>query len=169
MRCRGLWGCTNEYNIFWAARVRVERIFLGGLHQREWDVSRCADFMRSSGYFVPVLGGCCIYVCLFVRWLVFVLFSAGLSSVNLPQQNYRGQTTVFGKRYVTVINRNYQYHPSRYQAHHVLPFPSKSLPRKNSMLSHSHPNNYRANIGISVVSRYHPTKYRSNVQLTINN
>lgn len=28
-----------------------------------------------------------------------------------------------------MINRNYQYHPNRYQANHVLPFPSKSLPR----------------------------------------
>ena len=34
------------------------------------------------------------------------------------------------------------------------------------MLSHSHPNNYRANIGISVVSRHHPTKYRAKRTVT---
>ena len=44
---------------------------------------------------------------------------------------YRGETTVVGKRYVTVINRNYRSHPNRYQANHVLPFPSKSLPTKS--------------------------------------
>ena len=55
----------------------------------------------------------------------------GLTSEFLPRYCYRGKTTVIGKRYVTVINRNYRSHPNRYQANHVLPFPSKSLPRKS--------------------------------------
>ena len=64
-----------------------------------------------------------------VSWIYWWQLLTTSSDTILKLVNYRGKTKVIGKRYVTVINRNYQYHPNRYQANHVLPFPSNWLPR----------------------------------------
>ena len=87
---------------------------------------------------------------------------------GLNRQFGRGKPTVIGTWYTV-----------RYRDKSQLLFPSEPIPSKSHapipiqivtekiMLFHSHPNNYRANIAMSVVSRYHSTKYRANVQSPI--
>ena len=87
---------------------------------------------------------------------------------GLLRSFYHGKTTtVFGKRYVTVKNRNYRSHPNRYQANHVLPFPPKSLPRESCHPTPVQTITMKISAFISVVCRQHPTKKRANVQFPI--
>ena len=65
---------------------------------------------------------------------------AGLTSVLLPRYFYRGKTTVIGTWDVSVIIRQFHYHPNRYKLNHAVPFPSKSLPKENHCIIPIQPN-----------------------------